>query len=29
MAGDRPSWIGAPLETGIDGLTVYPVDTAR
>ena len=28
MAGDRPSWIGPPLDTGIDGLAVYPVDAA-
>ncbi len=29
MAGDRPAWIGLPLETGVDGLTVYPVDASR
>jgi hypothetical protein len=28
MAGDRPAWIGEPLPTGIDGLTVYPVDAS-
>jgi hypothetical protein len=28
IAGDRPAWIGAPLETGIAGLAVYPVEPA-
>jgi hypothetical protein len=28
MTGDRPAWIGEPLPTGIDGLTVYPVDAS-
>ena len=28
IAGDRPPWIGAPLETGIAGLAVYPVESA-
>jgi hypothetical protein len=28
LAGDRPAWVGPPLETGIAGLLVYPVDPA-
>ena len=26
IAGDRPSWVGPPLDTGIAGLAVYPVE---
>ena len=26
MAGERPDWIGPPIATGIDGLTVYPLE---
>jgi hypothetical protein len=26
IAGDRPSWVGPPLDTGITGLAVYPVE---
>jgi hypothetical protein len=26
IAGDRPSWVGAPLQTGIAGLAVYPIE---
>jgi hypothetical protein len=26
LAGNRPSWVGPPLSTGIAGLTVYPLD---
>jgi hypothetical protein len=29
LAGDRPSWLGAPLDTRVDGLAVYPVEIAR
>jgi hypothetical protein len=29
LAGDRPSWLGAPLDTRIDGLAVYPVEITR
>ena len=29
VAGVRPAWVGAPVETGIDGLAVYLLDTAR
>ncbi len=28
IAGDRPSWIGPPLTTGVVGLTVYRVELA-
>ena len=26
LAGDRPSWVGPPLSTGIAGLVVYPLE---
>ena len=26
IAGDRPSWVGPPLDTGVAGLAVYPVE---
>jgi hypothetical protein len=27
--GDRPAWIGAPVETGLAGLAIYPLDFGR
>ena len=26
IAGDRPSWVGPPLDTGVAGLAVYPIE---
>jgi hypothetical protein len=26
IAGDRPSWVGPPLNTGVAGVTVYPIE---
>ena len=26
LAGNRPSWVGPPLSTGIAGLMVYPLE---
>jgi hypothetical protein len=29
IAGDRPSWIGAPIQTGLAGLAIYPLELNR
>ena len=26
IAGDRPAWVGPPLDTGVTGLAVYPIE---
>jgi hypothetical protein len=26
IAGDRPSWLGPPLDTGVAGLALYPIE---
>jgi hypothetical protein len=29
LAGDRPAWVGAPLDTGVAGLVVYPLELGQ